>query len=109
MEIHKAKLIREGDKVFLKFLILEKEYQISLTENKPLDVKEVFNNLIILLKKGIFNFEFEDDKTDLYHEISKEYITQLNLELSNVYQELKDYDLLEIKFEEPEESVVKEA
>ena len=68
---------------------------IELTEDKPIEVKAVFNRLISYLKKGEFKFELDDDKEDLYFHICSEYIGQLNAELSSIYSELEDYDLLD--------------
>ena len=96
METLKAKINREEEKTSLLLQITEtEELEIELTEDKPNDVKSVFNKLISLLKKGAFEFELEDDKEDLYFHISSEYIRQLNTEMASIYQELSDYELLE--------------
>ena len=62
-----------------------------------------FNKLLLELKKGEFKFELDDDKEDLFFHISTEYISQLNAELSSIYKELEDYDLLKVKATEEEE------
>jgi len=95
MEIHKAQIAREEEKAILKLVVGEKNLEIVLTEDKPNEVKSVFNSLLSELKKGEFNFELEDSNQDLYFHISSEYITQLNSELSSIYKELTDYDLTE--------------
>ncbi len=95
MEKHKATIIRGEQNTILALQVGENRLDIILTEDNPNNVKNVFNNLLKELKKGEFNFELEDDKQDLYFHVSKEYITQLNSELSSVFNELKDYDLLE--------------
>jgi hypothetical protein len=95
MEIHKATINRQDEKASLILNINEENLEIELTEDKPNEVKNVFNNLIAFLKKGSFQFELEDDKEDLYFHICTEYIGQLNTELSSIYQELEDYELLE--------------
>jgi hypothetical protein len=51
--------------------------------------------LVKELKKGVFNFQFREDGGDLFSQVSKEYVTQLNAELSAVYGEMKHYNLLE--------------
>lgn len=96
METHKATITRAENKTVLTFKISGDSLNIVLTEDNPNEVKSVFNKLLLQLKKGKFNFELEDSQQDLYHHISKEYITQLNLELESVYKELEDYDLLNI-------------
>jgi hypothetical protein len=95
MGTHKAKIERKNDSAVLKFVLSSTELEIVLTEDKPNDVKNVFNKLLEQLKSGLFSFELEDEKEDLYHHICKEYITQLNTELNSIYQELSDNGLLE--------------
>lgn len=94
METHKAKIERKDGNAVLKLALSSTELEIILTEDKPNDVKSVFNKLLELLKNGVFQFTLEDEKEDLYHHICKEYLTQLNAELNSVYQELKEYGLL---------------
>jgi len=103
MEIHKAIINREETKTSLCFAIGEKTLEINLTEDKPNDVKDVFNQLLLDLKKGEFKFELEDSNEDLFHDICLEYISQLNAELSSIYKELKDYDLLEEQIQDEQE------
>lgn len=95
METHRATISRPDERALLVFTIKGQTFEIVLTEDKPNEVKDVFNNLISELKKGEFNFELDDDQEDLYHHICIEYIKQLNADLSSVYQELLDYELLE--------------
>ena len=97
METKKVIIKREELKTSLEFSIGEKTLEINLTEDKPIEVKSVFNELILELKKGEFKFELDDDEGDLFFHISNEYISQLNAELSSIYKELEDYELLEIK------------
>jgi hypothetical protein len=73
------------------------QLEIELTEDKPIEVKAVFNKLISYLKKGEFNFELEDEKEDLYFHLCSEYIEQLNAELLSIYRELDDYELLDLQ------------
>lgn len=94
METKKATIVRSDDKTLLVLNFDDANLEIILTEDNPNSVKTVFNQLIQELKKGEFNFELEDEKQDLYFHISQEYIRQLNTELSSIYSELKDYELL---------------
>ncbi len=98
MEIHKATINRTESSASILLNLRENSLEIVLTEDKPNEVKSVFNQLISNLKNGEFNFELDDDNEDLHHHICSEYIAQLNTELSSVYQELDDYKLL--NFEE---------
>jgi len=91
--MHKAKIARAESGAILKLELGSTTLDIVLTEDKPNDVKAVFNKLLLQLKNGVFNFSLEDSKEDLYFHICKEYLTQLNAELKSIYQELKDNDL----------------
>ncbi len=96
METKKATITREKDKAILVLVGLSNNYEIILTEDNPNNIKLVFNNLINDLKKGIFKFELEDTNNDLFHNICKEYLIQLNTELQSIYNEMDEFDLLEI-------------
>lgn len=100
METHKATIKRAETKTSLEFSIGGKKLEINLTEDKPIEVKSVFNKLLMELKKGKFEFELEDNKEDLFYHISSEYISQLNTELASIYKELEDYELLEVQANE---------
>ena len=94
METFNAEITREQQKTVLVLKGRNKNYEITLTEDKPNSIKTVFNELLKELKDGEMEFNLVDDKPDLYHQISKEYLNQLNSELLSIYQELKDYELL---------------
>lgn len=97
METHKAKIERKDNNAVLKLVLNTTELNIILTEDKPNDVKNVFNKLLECLKNGVFEFILEDDKEDLYYHICKEYLTQLNTEINSIYQELKDLGLVKLE------------
>lgn len=97
METHKATIERKDKSATLKLALGKTELDIVLTEDKPNDVKSVFNKLLEQLKIGVFDFTLSDEKEDLYHHICKEYITQLNAELKSTFQELADNGLLKPK------------
>ena len=96
METKKATITREKDKATLVLNGISKSYEIILTDDNPNNIKLVFNNLIKDLKKGVIQFELEDTISDLYHNICKEYLTQLNAEIQSIYNEMEEFDLLEI-------------
>ena len=96
METNQATLKRlDNTKTYLVLKIDSQELEIILTDDNPNNVKDVFNKLLIELKKGLFEFKLKDDTQDLYYHISQEYIKQLNIELLSIYNELKDYELIE--------------
>lgn len=94
MDTHKAFVKEEGENHSLCLVVNDKEFKISLTEDNPNAVKNVFNDLIVLLKQGRFEFEMENVGTDLFAQVSKEYIAQLNKDLADVYDELSHYRLI---------------
>ena len=96
METHEAVVISDGAEQFLSFKINGSILNLPLTKDEPNEIKNVFNELIKNLKKGPFIFSLaEKEDGDLIYEVAKEYIKQLNKELSEVYQELEEYQLLE--------------
>lgn len=95
METKIATIIREKDKTSLVLNGISQAHEIILTEDNPNNVKHVFNNLIKDLKKGAFQFSLEDTGSDLFHNICKEYIIQLNSELESIYNEMDEFGLLE--------------
>lgn len=97
METHNATIDRKELSATLKLALGETVLDIVLTEDRPNDVKSVFNKLLEQLKKGEIEFNLTDDKEDLYHHICKEYITQLNAELKSTYSELHDNGLIQLK------------
>lgn len=101
METKKATILREGDdNAYLELHQADGILRITLTDDNPNNIKDVFNKLIKSLKGGQFTFELDDDKEDLYHHICVEYLIQLNSEMESVYNELSDLNLLESEKEE---------
>ena len=98
MENKKATIKRKEDETSLVLHSGDEEFSIILTNDDPEEIKDVFNRLLEELKGGLIKFELEDDNgDDLYHDISEEYIKQLNSELEEVYKEMKEYSLLEVE------------
>jgi hypothetical protein len=95
MEVYEANVIKKDGQHILELSLKGKKVEIPLTEDKPDEIKSVFNELIVELKKGEFNFKLKNKENNLYQQISNEYIKQLNNELHSVYNELDDYGLLE--------------
>lgn len=96
METHNATIERKELSATLRLALGDTVLDIVLTEDRPNDVKSVFNKLLEQLKKGEFEFNLTDDKEDLYHHICKEYIIQLNAELKSTYSELQDNGLIQL-------------
>ena len=94
MDIKNATIERNETNVTLKLKLGDEILDIVLTEDKPNDVKNVFNKLLEQLKSGVFEFNLTDEKEDLFFHLCKEYITQLNTELKSTYKELEDNGLI---------------
>jgi len=94
MDIKNATIERNETHVTLKLTLGDEVLDIVLTEDKPNDVKNVFNKLLEQLKSGVFEFNLTDEKEDLFFHLCKEYITQLNTELKSTYKELEDNGLI---------------
>jgi hypothetical protein len=97
METKKATIKRGDSSTYLVLETNEKKLEIVLTDDNPNNIMSAFNNLLKDLKLGLFQYNLDDSKEDLYFHICKEYIKQLNSELKAVYIELKDFDLIEKK------------
>ncbi len=96
METHDAKVTLDGSEHFLSFKIKDSILCLPLTKDEPNEIKKVFNELVIHLRKGLFEFSMEEKEDgDLIYYVAKEYVTQLNKELSEVYRELEAYQLIE--------------
>lgn len=96
MVIHEAIVTSIDSEQFLSLRISDANLKIPLTKDEPNEIKKVFNELITHLRKGLFKFKMEERKDgDLIYQVAKEYINQLNTDLEQVYQALKDYQLLE--------------
>ena len=94
METYKAKVVKDDSNHFIELSLKQDKLKISMTDDVPNDIKDVFNQLIVHLKSDHFNFQLEDVGTDLYSQIATEYIKQLNDDLTAVYKELEHHGLL---------------
>ena len=94
MDTVKAAVRADGDKHFI--VIEDKdEIVIPLSEDKPNDVKSAFNKLIVRIKKGLFQISLGTVGEDLFSQVAKEYIAQLNKEITAVHGEMEEHGLLE--------------
>lgn len=94
MQNHNATIQRQEKDVYLVLSTGNTNHNICLTDDNPSEVKKVFNDLIVELKKGKFSFTLSDDTKDLYYNICEEYINQLNSEIADVFSQLKECGLV---------------
>jgi hypothetical protein len=96
METHKAEISTIDSEQYLNLSVGDVPLRIPLTTDEPNAVKQVFNALIIHLKKGLFCFSMEENEDgDLIYQVAKEYVKQLNKELSDIHKELEANNLIE--------------
>ena len=91
----KATIQLVDDHHFIEIEIDDEKARIPISEDKPTAVKKAFNSLIARLKKGSFQIKLEGAGEDLFSQVAKEYIIQLNREVKEVYGEMKNYGLVE--------------
>ena len=95
MDMYSAEVIEIDDDRFLSLKVDKDELRIPITKDEPVEIKKVFNALILKLKKGPFNFSIkEEENGDIIYHVTKEYIEQLNSELGDIYKELEESGLL---------------
>lgn len=95
METLNAKVINRDEKYFIEIGDPSENILIPISEDNPNDIKSTFNKLIVRLKEGEFKIDMPDVKSDLFSLVANEYIKQLNTELVEVYNELKQHKLIE--------------
>lgn len=95
MEIVKASVVEEDDKHYIRIEVEDGPIDIPISENEPNEVKSAFNSLILRLKKGIFQLDIGEVGQDLFSQVAKEYIQQLNSEIQEIHGEMDTYELLE--------------
>lgn len=95
METIKATVVERDDKHFIEIEAEDDKISIPISEDKPNDVKSAFNKLIMLIKNKKFQVEIEEAGPDLFSQVAKEYITQLNREINEVRDEMKSYGLVD--------------
>lgn len=82
--------------VFIEIEVEPESIKIPISEDKPNAVKSAFNKLISRLKDGEYRINLEDIEEDLYSQVAKEYIVQLNREILEVHGEMKEYGLIDV-------------
>ena len=95
MEIIKAKVKVVDEQYFIEIEFGSGNVRIPMSEDKPNEVKSAFNKLIVRLKSGNYQITLEDVGEDLFSQVAKEYITQLNREIQEIHGEMKEHGLVE--------------
>lgn len=94
MDVVKAK-VKATDEIYsIEIAFNGSDVIIPLSEDKPNEVKAAFNKLIVRLKDGPFRIQLENCGDDLFSQVAKEYLAQLNKEIEEVYGEMKSSGLV---------------
>jgi hypothetical protein len=93
METLKAEVAQQDDSRFIQITKDDAEIKIPLTEDNPNAVKSAFNELITLAKQDDLEIEMDEVGPDLYSQVAREYIAQLNREIQEVRREMQDIGL----------------
>jgi hypothetical protein len=94
METTKAKVIQLEEKHYLAIGTGDGEIRIPLSDDKPNDVKSAFNKLLTRIKAGTFKIELEGVGDDLFSQVAKEYVGQLNKDLPTIRTEMEKRGLV---------------
>jgi ABC-type molybdate transport system ATPase subunit len=94
METLKAMVENAGDKYSLRIKVENGDVVIPLSDDNANAVKSGFNKLIQRIRDGEFKVQLDKDGDDLFSMVAKEYLTQLNKEIREVYSQIKEYGLL---------------
>lgn len=90
-----VKVNRENDDIKMIFCF-EQELELVLTSDKIESLQQFFIEILHkMIEKGeAFDFKLEDDIDDLYHDVSSKYISNLNVEMKNIFKEIpqRDYE-----------------
>ena len=94
MAIINATVESLDDKYFIKIKTGDEEISIPMSDDKPNEVKSAFNKIITRIKAGEFQIKLEEVGEDLFSLVANEYLTQLNREIQEVRNEMKQYGLV---------------
>lgn len=88
MEVLKAFVRLAEEKYTLEIELGDEVAIIPLSQDEPNEVKRAFNKLIVKLKSGLFRIDLQECGEDLFSQVAKEYLAQLNSELEEVFGEM---------------------
>ena len=95
METIEAVVEEIDEKHVIKIGAGDDEIRIPISEDSPNDVKSAFNKLLSRIRTGVFQIELQDVAEDLFSQVGKEYVAQLNREIKQVHGEMKQHGLVE--------------
>ena len=94
METISASVESRDNKHFIRIRDEGMEIVIPMSEDKPNEVKSAFNKIIVRIKSGEFQIKLEEVGEDLFSQVANEYISQLNREIREIHDQMKQYGLV---------------
>jgi hypothetical protein len=95
METLKAQVDMVAEKHFLAIGEGDDEIRMPLSDDDPNAVKAAFNKLLLRIKNGEVKIKLEGGGADLFSQVAKEYVIQLNREIIEVRREMVRLGLTE--------------
>jgi len=99
METIEAELVSVGEEYFIQ-INDEPTISIPVSKDDANVVKSAFNALVRRLKVSPFKIVLKEAGKDLFYNVATEYISQLNGELVEVHEEMKQYGFVDSLGEE---------
>ena len=99
MEIIEAEVVSVGEEYFIQ-INHESNISIPISKDDANVVKSAFNALVRRLKVSLFQIDLKEAEKDLFYHVATEYISQLNGELIEVYEEMRQYGFVDSPGEE---------
>jgi hypothetical protein len=94
METIEAELVSVGDEYCIQINV-NPTISIPVSKDDANVVKSAFNALVRRLKVSPFQIVLKEAEKDLFSQVATEYISQLNGELVEVYEEMKQYGFVD--------------
>jgi len=91
----KASVQSANDKHFLEIALESDTVRLPISDDNANQVKSAFNRLIERIRSGAFVIKLDHVGDDLFSQVAKEYIVQLNKEIQEVRKEMKQFKLLD--------------
>ncbi len=77
--------IERDDNIYLVFTF-ENSIRLNLSSDKTEDTQKFFLDLLqeLIRRKSVITFTLEDSKEDLYHDVAKKYLENLEQEIKKI-------------------------
>ena len=88
----KFKVDRSENNETVKFLIPDLENSsVNITDSNTQDIEKLFNLIFqeVIKRKKLIEFELDDSNNDLFNEVAKDIVIQINSEIKNAESDFK--------------------